>query len=106
MEDDILGMAEDDVRTVEFIKAYLPQEVKPKFTDDDLFYFLDAIAEYYSESGVLEQEGDEEGYIEIDTETVAKAIAEKAKQDKMGEFDIEDLIWIVQADLEFSETSE
>ena len=106
MEEDILGMAEDDVRTVEFIKAYLPQEVKPKFTDDDLFYFLDAIAEYYSESGVLEQEGDEEGYIEIDTETVAKAIAEKAKQDKMGEFDIEDLIWIVQADLEFSETSE
>ncbi|MBR4242274.1 MAG: hypothetical protein IKR98_00015 [Bacteroidaceae bacterium] len=106
MEEDILGMAEDDVRTVEFIKAYLPQEVKPKFTDDDLFYFLDAIAEYYSESGVLEQEGDEEGYIEIDTEAVAKAIAEKAKQDKMGEFDIEDLIWIVQADLEFSETSE
>lgn len=99
-------MAEDDVRTVEFIKAYLPQEVKPKFTDDDLFYFLDAIAEYYSESGVLDQEGDEEGYIEIDTEAVAKAIAEKAKQDKMGEFDIEDLIWIVQADLEFSETSE
>lgn len=99
-------MAEDDVRTVEFIKAYLPQEVKPKFTDDDLFYFLDAIAEYYSESGVLEQEGDEEGYIEIDTEAVAKTIAEKAKQDKMGEFDIEDLIWIVQADLEFSETSE
>ena len=106
MEEDILGMAEDDVRTVEFIKAYLPQEVKPKFTDDDLFYFLDAIAEYYSESGVLEQEGDEEGYIEIDTEAVAKAIAEKAKQDKMGEFNIEDLIWIVQADLEFSETSE
>lgn len=106
MEEDILGMAEDDVRTVEFIKAYLPQEVKPKFTDDDLFYFLDAIAEYYSESGVLDQEGDEEGYIEIDTEAVAKAIAEKAKQDKMGEFDIEDLIWIVQADLEFSETSE
>lgn len=106
MEEDILGLAEDDVRTVEFIKAYLPQEVKPKFTDDDLFYFLDAIAEYYSESGVLEQEGDEEGYIEIDTEAVAKAIAEKAKQDKMGEFDIEDLIWIVQADLEFSETSE
>lgn len=106
MEEDILGMAEDDVRTVEFIKAYLPQEVKPKFTDDDLFYFLDAIAEYYSESGVLEQEGDEEGYIEIDTEAVAKAIAEKAKQDKMGEFDIEDLIWIVQADLEFSEISE
>jgi len=106
MEEDILGMAEDDVRTVEFIKAYLPQEVKPKFTDDDLFYFLDAIAEYYSESGVLEQEGDEEGYIEIDTEAVAKAIAEKAKQDKMGEFDIEDLIWIVQADLEFSETAD
>ena len=38
MEDDFLKEAEDDLHTVDFIRAYLPQEVKDKFTDDDLFF--------------------------------------------------------------------
>ena len=47
IEDDFLADAEDDRLTVEFIKNYLPQEVKDKFTEDDLYYFLDVIGEYY-----------------------------------------------------------
>ena len=43
IEDDFLADAEDDRLTVEFIKNYLPQEVKDKFTEDDLYYFLDVI---------------------------------------------------------------
>ena len=29
---------EDDEKTIEFIKNYLPQDLKEKFTDDDLYY--------------------------------------------------------------------
>ena len=47
MEEDFLLDAEDDARAVEFIKSYLPQDLKDKFTDDDLYYILDVIAEYY-----------------------------------------------------------
>ena len=47
IEDDFLADAEDDRLTVEFIKNYLPQDVKEKFTEDDLYYFLDVIGEYY-----------------------------------------------------------
>ena len=49
MEEDFLLDAEDDARAVEFIKSYLPQDLKDKFTDDDLYYILDVIAEYYSD---------------------------------------------------------
>ena len=48
MEDDFLLDAEDDVKAVEFIKNYLPQDLKDKFTDEDLYYILDLIAEYYT----------------------------------------------------------
>ena len=41
LEQELLQDAEDDARTVEFIKNYLPQEVKDKFTDEELYYFLD-----------------------------------------------------------------
>ncbi len=103
MEEDFLKEAEDDLRTVEFIRNYLPQEQKEKFTDDDLFYFIDLLADYYVESGLLEQEPDEDGFVDIDTEAIAEAIAKRAKADKYGDFSAEDLLWVVQGELEYGE---
>ena len=40
MEDDFLLEDEDDQKTIEFIKNYLPQDLKDKFTEDDLYYIL------------------------------------------------------------------
>ena len=37
-EDELLQDAEDDRLTVEFIKNYLPQELKEKFSDEQLYY--------------------------------------------------------------------
>ena len=34
-------------REIEFIRNYLPQELKEKFSDDELYYFLDVIIENY-----------------------------------------------------------
>ena len=46
-----LLFAEEDRQTVEFIQGYLPQEIKEKFTEDDLYYFLDAFVEYCGSHG-------------------------------------------------------
>ena len=45
MEDDFLLEDEDDQKTIEFIKNYLPQDLKDKFTEDDLYYILDVIVD-------------------------------------------------------------
>lgn len=103
MEDDLLEQAERDLRTMEFIKNYLPQEVKGKFTDDDIYYFIDLIAEEYLESGILDAEPDADGYVNIDTMAVAKAIAERARKENFGNFDADDLLWVVQGELEAAE---
>lgn len=98
-----MAQAEDDLQTVEFIRAYLPQDLKNRFTDDDLFYFIDLLADYYVESGLLDAEPDADGFVDIDTESVAKAIAERARKEKYGDFSPEELIWVVQGELEFGE---
>lgn len=98
-----MALAEDDLRTVEFIRNYLPQDVKAKFTEDDLFYFIDLLADYYVESGLLDGEPDDDGCIDIDTEVVAEALAKRAKKEKYGDFTPEDLVWVVQAELEYGE---
>ena len=105
-EDELLQDAEDDVRTVEFIKNYLPQEVKERFTDDDLYYFLDVIVEYYADSGILDAEPDKDGYIDIDVEEIASHLASQARKDKIGEFSPEDLRWVVEGEMEYAESLE
>ena len=74
LEDDFLKNDLDDEKTIEYIKNYLPQELKEKFSDDEFYYFLDLIDEYYSESGILDVQPDGDGYIEVDLEKIVDYI--------------------------------
>ncbi|MDR0892572.1 MAG: hypothetical protein LBN24_08150 [Mediterranea sp.] len=101
LEDDFLLDDLDDEKTIEFIKNYLPQELKEKFTDDELYYFLDVMDDYYADSGILDVEPDKEGYVDIDLEKVAAYIVQEAKKNEMGEYDPEEILFVVQGEMEY-----
>ena len=86
-KDDFLLDDLDDEKTVEFIKNYLPQDLKEKFSDDQIYYFLDLIDEYYMESGVLDSSTDSDGFIDIDLDEIVEYVIKESKKDDMGEFD-------------------
>ena len=90
---------------MEYIRNYLPQEVKEKFTDDDLYYFLDVIYDYYANSGIFDAEPDEEGYVDIDLDEVVDYVIKKAKKEDMGVFEHDDVLFVVQGEMEYSESS-
>ena len=94
--------AEEDRRTVEFILHYLPQEVKERITEEDVYYFIDVFAEYCAESGLLDSEDEE---AEIDIDEAAAYMVRQANKDKMGDFSAEDVRWIVDGELEYGEES-
>lgn len=104
LEDDFLLNDPDDEKTIEFIKNYLPQELKEKFNDEELYYFLDLMDEYYAESGILDAEPDAEGYVNIDLEEVAAFVVKEAENDEMGTYDPEEILFIVQGDMEYGNT--
>ena len=101
LEDDFLLNDADDEKTIEFIRNYLPQELKEKFSEDELYYFLDLIDEYYSESGILDVQPDADGYVDIDFEQVVEFIVKEAKKDEVGEYDPEDILFVVQGEMEY-----
>ena len=101
MEDDFLLEDEDDQKTIEFIKNYLPQDLKDKFTEDDLYYILDVIVDYYTSSGCLDVQPDEEGYINIDQDEIVNYIVKEAKKDGMGPYDPDDVFFVVQGEMEY-----
>ena len=104
LEDDFLKDDLDDEKTIEYIKNYLPQELKEKFSDDEFYYFLDLIEEYYSESCILEVEPDEEGCVEVDLGQIVDYIIKEAHKDEMGDYDPEEILFVVQGELEYTES--
>ena len=101
LEDDFLLSDADDEKTIEFIRNYLPQELKDKFSEDELYYFLDLIDEYYSESGILDAQPDADGYVDIDLEQGVEYIVQEAKKDEVGEYDPEEILFVVQGEMEY-----
>ncbi len=106
LDDELLLDAEEDARTIAYIRTHLPNELQEAWDDDLLYYFLDLIVEYYAESDILNATPDKDGFIEIDVEKVAQYVAQKAKKEKMGEFSPDDLLFVVQAELDSQEESE
>lgn len=104
MNDEFMNEDLDDEKTIEFIKNYLPQDLKEKFSDDELTYFLDLIDEYYVESGVLEATPDEDGCIDIDLEKIVDYIIKQAKHDGIGNYEHDDILFVVQGEADYIES--
>ena len=96
----------DDEKTIEFIKNYLPQDLKDKFSDDELYYFLDVISDYYTTSGCLDVQPDKDGYIDIDVDKIVDYVVKEAKKDKIGDYDPEDILFVVQGEMEYGDSIE
>ena len=103
-QDEFLNEDYDDELTIAFIKNYLPQELKDKFSDDEFYYFLDLINEYYAQSGILDAQPDEDGYIDIDLDKIVDYIVKEAVKDNMGKYDPEDIFFIVQGEMEYTDS--
>jgi hypothetical protein len=99
--DEVLMEDLDDEKTIEFIKNYLPQDLKERFSDDELYYFLDTISDYYTESGCLDVQPDKDGFIEIDQDAIVDYVVKEAKKDKIGDFDPEEILFVVQGEMEY-----
>jgi hypothetical protein len=106
-ENDILPSdIDDNEKTIEYIKNYLPQDLKEKFDDDTLYYFLDLIDEFYVTKGLMGIEPDGDGYINVDLEELADYIVKESKKNGMGEYDPDEVFFVVQGEMEYVDSFE
>ncbi|MCQ2132153.1 MAG: hypothetical protein MJY90_02345 [Bacteroidaceae bacterium] len=98
IDDEILLGAEEDAKEVEYIMNYLPQDVKEKFCEDDIYYCIDVILDYF-----MSAKSDDEGYYDVDLDEITDIVIKKAKQEKIGEWEHDDVFFIVQAELDYNE---
>lgn len=101
LDDELLQDAQFDAEVIAFVRQQLPVELKERFDDELLYYFHDLFEDYLAESGVLDAEADEDGYVNIDVEEIAKHIQKKAAKEGIGNFETDDLLLVVDAELSF-----
>jgi hypothetical protein len=99
---DLIQYDEDDA--VKYIQNYLPQEVKGKYTDDEINYIIDIVYDFYDEKGFMDDEKDENSVVNIDEDEMIAYVLKNTKKDKVGSFLSEDIAFIIRGELAYCES--
>ena len=93
----------DEADSVKFIQNYLPQELKGKFSDDDINYIVDLIYEFYDSKGYMDIDDDDTD-VEIDEDELTEFVVKNALKDKVGKFEAEEIAFVVQGELAYCDS--
>ena len=93
---------EDD--SVKYIQNYLPQELKGKFSNDDINYIVDLIYEFYESKGCMDESLSDDAEFEIDEDELIDFVVKNAKKDGVGKFTADEISFIVQGEMAYCES--
>jgi len=91
----------DDDDAVDYIRNYLPQDLKTKFSNDDIMYVIDLVYDYYDAIGALD--ADDDTTVEIDEDNLIDYVESNAQKDGLVKFDEGDVAFIVRGELDYCE---
>lgn len=94
----------DEDESVKFIQNYLPQELKGKFSNDDINYIVDLIYEFYESKGFLNDEASDDAEVDIDEDELADFVVKNAMKDGVGKYTPEEIAFIVQGEMEYCDS--
>ncbi|MDR2140008.1 MAG: hypothetical protein LBP50_10745 [Tannerella sp.] len=92
----------DEEEAVRFIRNFLPQEMKERFSDDDLICFMDLISEYYESKGFFDGADDE--VVEIDEDELIRYVVKNAGREGQGRVTADEVTLIVQGELAYCDS--
>jgi len=101
-QDDLSLYDEDD--SIAFIQNYLPQEMKGKFSNDEINYVVDLIYEFYESKGYINEDAEDEVNVEIDEDELVGFVVKNAKKDDVGKFTAEEITFIVKGELDYCDS--
>jgi hypothetical protein len=89
----------DEEAAIAFIQNYLPQELKDRFPDDIIYYFLDVICDFYEKNDYLSEDNEEKEEREL-----IRFIIDEAKREGIGTYSEEEIRLLLKAEEAYSDT--
>ncbi|MDR0825537.1 MAG: hypothetical protein LBN74_10615 [Prevotella sp.] len=99
---ELIQYDEDDA--VKYIQNYLPQEIKGKYSNDEINYVIDIVYEFYDEKGFLNEDSDEDTIVDIDEDEIVAYVLKNTQKDKISDFSSEDISFIIQGELAYCDS--
>lgn len=99
---DLIQYDEDDA--VKYIQNYLPQDIKGKYTNDEINYIIDIVYDFYDEKGFMDEDTDESSVVDIDEDEMITYVLKYTKKDKINNFLPEDIAFIIRGELAYCES--
>jgi hypothetical protein len=98
--DEEVALNYDEEAAVKYIQNYLPQELKERFSEDDIYYILDVVCDFYEENGYFSDEYDPEK----EEEDLIRYLVQQARKDGIGEFSSDEIRLVLKAEEAYSDT--
>lgn len=94
----------DENEAIDFIKNFIPQEIKKKYTDDDILIIIDTIFDYYDDKGFFDINADEDDELELSTNDLVSYVKNQLRKDTDNVVELDDVKDIVLAELQYEES--
>ncbi|WP_165023691.1 MULTISPECIES: hypothetical protein [unclassified Dysgonomonas] len=101
-EKDLIQYDEDEA--VKFIQNYLPQEMKGKYSSDEINYIIDIIYDFYEDKGFMKENVNEDSIVDIDEDEMVEYVLKNTKKDKISKFESEEIAFIIQGELAYCDS--
>lgn len=96
----------DEENAVKFIRESLPEEIREKYTDDEILYVVDIIWDYYEKKGLLSLDNIDTEEELLDIDDLVKYVKKELAKDKDAVLDLDDVKHIVKGELQYEESLE
>lgn len=94
----------DEDAAVKFIQNFMPQDLKDKYSKNDINYVIDLVYDFYDSKGFMDEDVAEDAQIDIDEDEVVEYVLKYTQNDKKTKFDSEDIPFIVQGEMAYCES--
>lgn len=104
MADNTGAFEYDEDEAVKYIQNYLPQEMKERFSDNDINYIIDIMYDFYDEKGLLDEDVSDDDMVDLDEDELISYVLKNVKKDKLIKFSEEEITFIIQGELHYCES--
>ena len=94
----------DENEARKFINNYLPQDIKGKYTDDDILIVIDTIFDYYESKGFFDIDGDDDAEEDLQVHDLIGYVKNQLLRDRDNSIDMDDVMPLVLGELEYEES--
>ena len=96
----------DENDAIEFIRNFMPEKLKNKYSDDDILLIIDTMYDFYEkgdEQETLYDEGDDNN-VEFNLNEIVNFVKKSIRKDPDNQVDMDDVKVIVEGEIEYENT--